>query len=50
MVDRVGDVLQLIGASLVVAAAWAVWLPLGLLASGLAVGAVGVAVKRGDDA
>lgn len=48
--SRLGDVLQLMGASLVVAAAWAVWLPLGLLACGLAVGAVGVALKRGDDA
>jgi hypothetical protein len=49
-VDRVGDVLQLVGAALVVAAAWTVWLPLGLLAAGVAAGAVGVAVKRGDDA
>ncbi len=48
--DRVGDVLQLVGAALVVAAAWLVWVPLGLLAGGVAVGAVGVAVKRGDDA
>lgn len=48
--DRVGDVLQLVGAALVVAAAWVVWVPLGLLAAGLALGAVGVAVKRGDDA
>ena len=49
-VDRVGDVLQLVGAALVVAAAWAVWVPLGLFAGGVALGAVGVAVKRGDDA
>lgn len=45
--DRVGDVLQLIGAALVVAAAWAVWLPLGLFAGGVALGAVGVSLKRG---
>jgi hypothetical protein len=49
-VDRVGDVLQLVGAALVVAAAWAVWAPLGLLAGGMALGAVGVAVKRDGDA
>ena len=48
--DRVGDVLQLVGAALVVAAAWAVWAPLGLLVCGVALGAVGVAMKRGDDA
>jgi rod shape-determining protein MreD len=37
-VDRVGDVLQLVGAALVVAAAWAVWAPLGLLAGGMVPG------------
>jgi hypothetical protein len=43
---RVGDVLQLVGAAFVVAAAWSVAVPLGLLVAGLSVAAVGAAVNR----
>ena len=46
---RVGDVLQLVGAALVVVAAFAVATPLGLLVAGVAVGAVGAALNRGGD-
>jgi len=47
---RVGDALQLIGVALVVAAAYTVAEPLGLLVAGLAVLSVGIATKRGPDA
>jgi hypothetical protein len=43
---RAGDVLQLVGAGLVVAAAFVVAVPLGLLVAGAAVALAGVAVNR----
>jgi hypothetical protein len=42
----VGDVLQLVGAALVVAAAWSVAAPLGWLVGGFVLLAVGAAVNR----
>lgn len=44
--DRVGDVLQLVGVALVVTAAYVVSEALGLFVAGLAAVSVGVAAKR----
>lgn len=48
--DRVGDVLQLVGVALVVVAAYLVSEALGLFVGGLAAISIGVAAKRAPDA